>query len=153
MKKLPERTFTGIMPVMNPNQKMLSLSKKQRFVFRKRNHSTFWVIKLCKATQPSGRAWELLLKTEYLVVCRKDTLCPLRWAFPVLWDSDVILYSSYIYMISWRAQHVLCLLNILKFSLRAKYHSPFKLPSRMADIFDHVCVWQPNAPQILCNFE
>lgn len=41
MKKLLERTFTDIMPVMDPNQKMLSLSKKKRFVFRKRNHSIF----------------------------------------------------------------------------------------------------------------
>lgn len=41
MKALLERTFTGIMPEMDPNQEMLSLSRKKRFVFRKSNHSTF----------------------------------------------------------------------------------------------------------------
>ena len=42
IKKSLERTSTLLVPVMDPNQRVLSILKKKRFGFRARNHSAFF---------------------------------------------------------------------------------------------------------------
>ena len=79
---------------------------------------------------------------------KEDTPYPLSWIFPVLWVNDIILYSSYIYVISWKTQYTLLSINL--FLYRVKPHNRFKLPSPkgMFDAFEYFL----STSHILPNF-
>lgn len=86
---------------------------------------------------------------------KEDALHPLPWIFPVLWVSNIILYSSCIYIISWKIQYTLYLLI---YSSIEQNITMFKLPSQKLHlmpltIFCPPATSFPISLQLLINME